>query len=160
MTQEFRIAAIALDENAAAARSRHIEQERDIAISDILDGNFFRPRDSRGGPYHLHLGAKENRLVLEIRLPDGNPDEPHGKLFLSLTPFRKVIKDYFLICDSYYKAIRTAAPSQVEALDMGRRALHDEASKLLQKRLEGKIEVDFDTARRLFTLICVLHMKS
>ena len=157
---EFRIAAIALDEASVIARSKAIEQERDIAISDILDGNFFKPRDSRGGPYHLHLGARENRLLLEIRLPDGVPDEPHGRLQLSLTPFQKVIKDYFLICDSYYKAIRTAAPSQVEALDMGRRALHDEGSTLLIKRLEGKIEVDFDTARRLFTLICVLHMKA
>ena len=157
---EFRIAAIALDEAAMVARTRAIEQERDIAVSDILDGNFFRLRGSEGGPYHLHLGARENRLLLEIRLPDGAPDQPHGRLVLSLTPFHKVIKDYFLICDSYYKAIRTAAPAQVEALDMGRRALHDEASTLLMKRLEGKIEVDFDTARRLFTLICVLHMKS
>ena len=111
---------------------------------------------SAGGPYHLTLGAKENRLVLDIALEDG---APHGRVMLSLTPFRGVIRDYFLICDNYYKAIRTSPPQQIEALDMGRRALHDEGSTLLKKRLEGKIETDFDTARRLFTLICVMHLK-
>jgi uncharacterized protein (UPF0262 family) len=159
MSAPFRIAAIALDEHSVIARSKPIEQERDIAITDLLEENFFHPNGSRGGPYHLHLGVKEHRLLLEIRHQDGAPDEPHGKVQLSLTSFQKVIKDYFLVCDSYYKAIRTAAPSQVEALDMGRRALHDEGSTLLIKKLEGKIELDFDTARRLFTLICVLHMK-
>jgi uncharacterized protein (UPF0262 family) len=159
MNPHFRIAAVALDEHSVIARSRPIEQERDVAITDLLEENFFRPKGSQGGPYHLLLSVTENRLVLEIRLPDGRVDEPHGKVTLSLTPFHKVIKDYFLVCESYYKAIRTAAPAQVEALDMGRRTLHDEGAALLKKRLDSKVEVDFDTARRLYTLICVLHMK-
>ena len=102
------------------------------------------------------LGVSENRLVFDIRLEDGTPVH---KVLLSLTPFRRLIKDYFLVCESYYKAIRNAPPSQIEALDMGRSGLHDEGSHLLKDRLEGKIEVDFDTARRLFTLLCVLHLK-
>ena len=122
----------------------------------ILEKNFFRLKSSPGGPYHLTLGATEGRLVLDVNLEDG---APHGRVMLSLTPFRSVIRDYFLICDNYYKAIRTSPPQQIEALDMGRRALHDEGSTLLRKRLEGKIETDFDTARRLFTLICVMHLK-
>ena len=98
----------------------------------------------------------ENRLVWDIRLTDGTPVMAH---LLSLTPFRRIVKDYFLICDSYYEAIRTSSPSQIEAIDMGRRGLHNEGSQLLMERLTGKVEVDFDTARRLFTLLCVLHWK-
>ncbi|HTP78298.1 MAG TPA: UPF0262 family protein [Rhizomicrobium sp.] len=152
----FRVAAITLDEQSIVRRTREIEQERDIAIYDLLETNSFRPEGSHGGPYRLTLGVEENRLTFDIQLEDGTP---HGKIMLSLTPFRKVIKDYFLICESYYKAIRTAPPSQIEALDMGRRGLHDEGSSLLRERLRGKIEVDHDTARRIFTLICVLHLK-
>ena len=153
---EFRIAAVTLDEDSMVAHSRYVEQEREVAITDLLEENFFRLQDSLGGPYNLTLAVMENRLVFDVSLQDG---VAHGKVMLSLTPFQKVIKDYFLVCDSYYKAIRTASPQQVEALDMGRRALHDEGSTILKKRLDGKVEVDFDTARRLFTLICVLHMK-
>jgi uncharacterized protein (UPF0262 family) len=158
MTSEskYRLAAIALDEATVVRRTREIEQEREIAIYDLLESNSFTPMGSDGGPYNLMLAIEENRLVFDIRLVD---DAPHGKVMLSLTPFRRVIKDYFLVCESYYKAIRTAPPSQIEALDMGRRGLHDEGSKLLQERLAGKIDLDFDTARRLFTLICVLHLK-
>src|ERR1700744_237169 len=156
MSQHFRIAAITLDEHSVVARSKPVEQEREVAISDLLESNFFRLANSSGGPYSLALSVSENRLNLDVALEDGSK---HGKVTLSLTPFRKVIKDYFLVCDTYYKAIRTAPPQQIEALDMGRRALHDEGSVLLQKQLEDKAELDFDTARRLFTLICVLHMK-
>ena len=158
MTDEpvFRLAAITLDERSIVRRTREIEQERDIAIYDLLESNSFRPEGSHGGPYDLMLGIEENRLTFDIRLADGTA---HGKVMLSLTPVRRVVKDYFLICDSYFKAIRTAPPSQIEALDMGRRGLHDEGSKLLQERLKGKIEIDHDTARRIFTLICVLHLK-
>ena len=152
----FRLAAVALDEASVVRRTREIEQEREIAIYDLLETNSFMPVGSNGGPYNLVLAIEENRLVFDIRLAD---DAPHGKVMLSLTPFRRVVKDYFLVCESYYKAIRNAPPSQIEALDMGRRSLHDEGSKLLQQRLAGKIELDFDTARRLFTLICVLHLK-
>ncbi|MEI9932299.1 MAG: UPF0262 family protein [Rhizomicrobium sp.] len=152
----FRLAAVTLDERTVVHRTRQIEQEREIAIYDLLEGNSFQLVGSDGGPYRLVLGIEENRLVFDIHLED---DAAHGKVMLSLTPFRSVIKDYFLICDSYYKAIRTAPPSQIEALDMARRASHNEGSTLLKERLDGKIAVDFDTARRLFTLICVLHLK-
>jgi uncharacterized protein (UPF0262 family) len=152
----FRLCSIMLDERSIVRRTREIEQERDIAIYDLLESNSFKPEGSHGGPYRSILGIEENRLTFDILLEDGTP---HGKIMLSLTPFRKVIKDYFLICESYYKAIRNAPPSQIEALDMGRRGLHDEGSTLLRERLKGKIEVDHDTARRIFTLICVLHLK-
>jgi uncharacterized protein (UPF0262 family) len=152
----FRLSAITLDEKSVVQRSRAIEQEREIAIYDLLEANHFAPQGSPGGPYRLVLGIEENRLVFDIKLES---DEPHGRIMLSMTPFRRVIKDYFLICESYFKAIRTAPPSQIQTLDMGRRGLHDEGSTLLQERLKDKIDVDFDTARRLFTLICVLHLK-
>jgi uncharacterized protein (UPF0262 family) len=153
----FRIAAIELDEHSVVRRTRQIEQEREIAIYDLLEANYFAPDGMVPGPYHLTLSLSENRLVLSIRLASEDPGEL--KVMLSLTPFRHLIKDYFLVCESYYKAIRNAPPSQIEALDMGRRGLHDEGSTLLKERLEGKIAIDFDTARRLFTLICVLHLR-
>jgi uncharacterized protein (UPF0262 family) len=152
----FRIAAIELDEKTLVRRTRQIDQEREIAIYDLLEENSFRPMNSPGGPYKLVLGIEESRLVFDIRLED---DAPHGRIMLSLTPFRKVVKDYFLICESYFKAIREAPPSQIETLDMSRRAVHNEGSQLLLERLSGKIDIDHDTARRLFTLICVLHLK-
>src|SRR5579859_6903509 len=158
MTEDspFRLVNVVLDEATVIRRTREIEQEREIAIYDLLESNNFTPIGSSGGPYNLVLAVEENRLVFDIRLAD---DTPHGKVMLSLTPFRRVIKDYFLVCESYYKAIRNAPPSQIEALDMGRRGLHDEGSKLLLERLKGKIAIDHDTARRIFTLICVLHLK-
>lgn len=152
----FRLVAVALDERTVVHRTRQIEQECEIAIYDLIEDNSFAPAGSPGGPYRLSLAVEENRLVFDIRLED---DSAHGKVMLSLTPFRSVIRDYFLICDSYFKAIRNAPQSQIEALDMARRVSHNEGSTLLQDRLKGKIEVDFDTARRLFTLICVLHLK-
>jgi uncharacterized protein (UPF0262 family) len=152
----FRIAELVLDERTVMRRSPDVEHERKVAIFDLLEENSFTPNGSEGGPYLLHLAIEENRLVFDIRL-EGSVE--HGKVMLSLTPFRKIIKDYFLICESYYDAIKTAAPAQIEAIDMGRRGLHNEGSELLKERLAGKIELDFDTARRLFTLICVLHIK-
>jgi uncharacterized protein (UPF0262 family) len=153
---DFRLSSIALDEKTVVRRTREIEQEREIAIYDLLEANSFTLAGSPGGPYKLILGVEENRLIFDIRLED---DSEHGRVMLSLTPFRKVIKDYFLICDSYFKAIRNAPPSQIETLDMTRRGVHDEGSKLLEERLAGKIAVDHDTARRLFTLVCVLHLR-
>jgi uncharacterized protein (UPF0262 family) len=152
----FRLFAIELDEQTVVRRTREIEQEREIAIYDLLEGNHFHPAGSEGGPYRLVLGIAENRLVFDVRLDSG---EAHGRIMLSLTSFRRVIKDYFLVCESYFKAIRNAPPAHIEALDMGRRGLHNEGSELLRERLNGKIDIDFDTARRLFTLICVLHLK-
>jgi uncharacterized protein (UPF0262 family) len=137
-------------------RSRAIEQEREVAIYDLIEKNSFRLEGSEGGPYHLTLGLEENRLVLDVSLEGG---APHGRVLMSLTPLRKVVKDYFLVCENYYKAIRTAPPYQIEALDMARKTLHDEGARELQHRLEGKVQTDFDTARRLFTLVCVLQMR-
>jgi uncharacterized protein (UPF0262 family) len=153
---DFRIVAIDLDERTLLRRTREIEQEREIAIYDLLEANRFKPHGSLGGPYKLVLAIEEDRLVFDIRLEDGRE---HGRVVLSLTPFRKVVKDYFLICESYFKAIRNAPPPQIETLDMSRRGIHDEGSVLLMDRLQGKIELDRDTARRLFTLVCVLHMR-
>ncbi len=153
----FRLIEITLDESTVVRRSPDIEHERKVAIYDLLEGNSFRPEGSEVGPYRLHLSVEENRLVFDIRTGE---DEQHAKVMLSLTPFRKIVKDYFLICESYYDAIKTAAPAQIEAIDMGRRGLHNEGSELLKARLDGKVAVDFDTARRLFTLICVLHIKA
>jgi uncharacterized protein (UPF0262 family) len=153
---DFRLTAITLDEHSVVQRSRAIEQEREVAIYDLLEANLFKPDGSPGGPYHLSLAVEETRLALDIALEDGTP---HGKVLLSLTPLRKTVKDYFLVCENYYKAIRTAPPYQIESLDMARRGLHDEGARELQARLEGKVETDFDTARRLFTLVCVLQMR-
>jgi uncharacterized protein (UPF0262 family) len=153
---EHRISAVTLDDASVVRRTLAIEQEREVAIYDLLEANSFKLAGSDAGPYRLNLGVEENRLVFDLVLEDG---AQHAKIQLSLTPFRALIKDYFLVCDSYYRAIRTAPPSQIESLDMGRRALHDEGAELLRSRLAGRVECDFDTARRLFTLICVLHLK-
>jgi uncharacterized protein (UPF0262 family) len=151
-----RLVMVSLDDNTMGAASRDIEHERAIAIYDLIDENFFAPVGHDGGPYCLTLQAVENRLVFDIRTESGAPVIAH---YLSLSPFRRLVKDYFLVCESYYQAIRTATPSHIEAIDMGRRALHNEGSELLQQRLKDKVTVDFDTARRLFTLLTVLHWK-
>ncbi len=153
---DHRISAIVLDEKSVLSRTPAIEQEREVAISDLLEGNHFKPKGSTGGPYRLALSVKENRLVFDITRESG---VRVARILLSLTPFRGIVRDYFLVCDSYYKAIRTAPPSQIESLDMGRRAVHNEGTQLLIERLGSKVETDFETARRLFTLICVLHLK-
>ncbi len=153
---KYKITAIDLDEKIVLRHSADVEHERRVAIFDLLEDNYFHPVGSGGGPYHLLLGVEENRLVFDIKLEDGSY---HGKVMLSLTPFRRIIKDYFLVCESYYDAIRNASTQQIEAIDMGRRSLHNEGSELLRERLAGKIDVDLLTARRLFTLICVLHIR-
>ncbi|WP_304167802.1 UPF0262 family protein [Phenylobacterium aquaticum] len=149
-----RLQSVEIDEDSLAAVSRDQEQERQIAIFDLLEENFFCPEGAASGPYDLKMGLVENRLVLDVTGP--GYERRH---ILSLSPFRSLIKDYFMICESYYQAIRNSTPSQIEALDMGRRGLHNEASNLLRTRLTGKIETDLDTARRLFTLICALHWR-
>ena len=151
-----RLVAVSLDERSIGRSNRNIENERAVAIKDLIAANSFAPVGHRGGPYALHLGMKDNRLLLDIRLADGEPVIAH---LLSLSPFKRIVKDYFLICDSYYSAIRNSTPQQIEALDMGRRGLHNEGSSLLRERLEGKVKTDLDTARRLFTLICALHWR-
>jgi uncharacterized protein (UPF0262 family) len=152
----FWIASVTLDEDIAQ-RTAEIEQEKKVAIHDLLVENHFEPSGSDGGPYHLLLSIAENRLVFDVRLDD---ERAHGRYLLSLTPFRRVLKDYHQLCDNYYLAIREAPPARIEAIDMGRRGLHDEGSRILRERLEGKIDIDFETARRLFTLISALHLKA
>jgi uncharacterized protein (UPF0262 family) len=155
-----RIAHISLDEASIARRSPEIDHERAIAAYDLIQSNRFELSDGRKGPYHLKLFVEENRLMIDIRRHEARGDgEPLLLIGLSLNPFRRVIKDYFTLCDSYYAAIRQASPSQIEAIDMGRRALHNEGSELLTERLAGKVTLDLDTARRLFTLMCALHLR-
>lgn len=151
-----RLVGVELDEESLDPGSRDVEHEREVAIYDLLEENTFAPVGHDGGPYRLHLLHSANRLVFDVRLEDESPVIAHH---LSLTPFRKIVKDYFMMCESYYQAIRTSTPSQIEAIDMGRRGLHNEGSELLMERLKNKIDMDFDTARRLFTLITVLHWK-
>jgi uncharacterized protein (UPF0262 family) len=154
--QDGRLAAVTLDESSIGRSNRDVEHERAVAIYDLIADNTFKPLGHEGGPYALQLGISGNRLVFDIRATDGTPVIAH---MLSLAPFRRIVKDYFTVCDSYYAAIRTATPDRIEALDMGRRALHDEGSHIVIERLKRKVEIDFDTARRLFTLITVLHWK-
>src|SRR6266404_703829 len=151
-----RIVAVTLDEESIGRSGPDIEHERAIAIYDLVEKNLFAPQGADRGPFTLHIGITGSRLMFDIRREDGASVVVH---LLSLTPFRRIVKDYFMICDSYYQAIRTATPDRIEAIDMGRRGIHDEGSRTLQERLKGKVRIDFETARRLFTLICVLHWK-
>lgn len=151
-----RLVDVELDESIGRS-TPDVEHERAVAIFDLIEENSFRPAaDSGEGPYRLKLSLVDAKLVFAVTREDGDPVVTH---ILSLTPFRRVVKDYFLICESYYEAIRSSTPSQIEAIDMGRRGLHNEGSQTLMDRLSGKIDVDFDTARRLFTLVCVLHWR-
>ena len=151
-----RLIAITFDETSIERGTPEVEHERAIAIYDLLEENVFDPVGVADGPYRLLLSIRENRLTFHIQAESGETLVTH---ILSLSPLRKVVKDYFLICESYFSAIKTAAPAQIEAIDMGRRGVHDEGSRLLAERLEGKVNLDHDTARRLFTLICALHFK-
>jgi uncharacterized protein (UPF0262 family) len=163
----MRIAEIALDEHSVLARSEPVENERAAAISDLLKDNYFAPCSGLAGPFAVHVAVEENRLVLYIR-PLGNgsvtEDSTAGRtretIVLPLASFRRIVKDYFLVCESYYKAIRDRSLAQVEAIDAGRRSLHDEGADLLTERLAGKVAIDHATARRLFTLLCVLHLRA
>ena len=151
-----RLVSVTLDEASIGRSNPDVEHERAVAIYDLLEQNTFMPVGHDGGPYALHLSINGNRLVFDIRLEDGTPVMAH---LFSLTPLRRIVKDYYMICDSYYQAIRTATPDKIEAIDMGRRAIHNDGSRILMERLKDKVTVDLDTARRLFTLICVLHWK-
>jgi uncharacterized protein (UPF0262 family) len=157
---DHRISAIDLDERTIVWRNADVEQERRVAIFDLLEGNSFRPvteyAQSYAGPYKVKMRLEEGRLAMDIQ---DAADAALESVVLPLSPFRRIVRDYFAICDSYYQAIRESTPSQIETVDMARRAIHNEAAELLQERLESKVVVDFDTARRLFTLLCVLHIK-
>jgi len=158
--EDHRISHIDLDEATILWRNADIEQERKVAIFDLIEENRFKPlRAAAGGldgPWRVRLSVRDGRLALEISQEGGEPVET---LLLGLGRFRRPIREYFAICDSYYQAIRKASAREIETIDMARRAIHDQAARLLLERLEGKVETDFATARRLFTLICVLHIK-
>ncbi|MDH6269911.1 uncharacterized protein (UPF0262 family) [Rhizobium sp. SG_E_25_P2] len=151
----FRLSDVILDESIGRS-TPDVEHERAVAIFDLLEENSFRPEGHAGGPYRLKLSLIDHKLVLAITTADGEAVATH---ILSLTPLKRIIKDYFMICESYYQAIRSASPSQIEAIDMGRRGIHNEGSQTLEDRLKGKVAIDFDTARRLFTLVCVLYWR-
>jgi uncharacterized protein (UPF0262 family) len=151
-----RLVSVTLDEASIGRSNEDVEHEREVAIYDLLEMNTFMPVGHESGPYALHLSVNGNRLVFDIRLEDGTPVMAH---LFSLSPLRRIVKDYYMICDSYYAAIRTATPDKIEAIDMGRRGIHNEGSQILMERLKDKVTIDIDTARRLFTLICVLHWK-
>jgi uncharacterized protein (UPF0262 family) len=147
---------VQLDEKTMVRRSPEVEHERAVAIYDLLEENYFAIHGDFVGPYGLHIRLEDNRLIFDVRTEDGHP---LTEIPLPLKSFQKVVKDYFLICESYFTAIKKSTPSQIEAIDMGRRGLHNEGSELLRERLAGKADIDFDTARRLFTLVCVLHIR-
>ena len=152
-----RIVHVVLDEKTLVRRKPEVEHERAVAIFDLLEENSFEPAGLlEHGPFNLHLSIVDNRLNFDIRTQSG---DHLTTVPLPLSPFRSIVRDYFLICESYYNAIRKALPSQIEAIDQGRRSLHNEGSAVLRERLEGKVAIDHDTARRLFTLICVLHIR-
>ncbi len=157
---KWRIAKIDLDEDTILWRNADVEQERRVAIFDLIDENTFKPvrlvENGHDGPFNLKLGVQDGRLAMEIGVAGSDIAET---LILGLARFRRPIREYFAICDSYYQAIRKATPAEIETIDMARRGVHNGAAELLQERLEGKVETDFATARRLFTLICVLHIK-
>ena len=155
--QSRRVVRIDLEDMASLRQSAEAEQERAVAIFDLIEENEFAPEIDHPGPYHLVLAVADSRLVFDIR---ATGDAPVYKFTLSLSPLRRIIKEYFDVCESYYAAIKNSSLSQIEAIDMGRRGLHNEGSEILRDRLAGKVTVDFGTARRLFTLICALHMKT
>ena len=154
--EQARLVEVTLDSGSIGRNSVDVEHEREVAIFDLLERNSFALEDHDGGPYTLHLSLADNRLVFTVGDEKRNPIV---HVMLSLSPFRRLVKDYFLMCESYYQAIKCQPPSRIEAIDMGRRGLHDEGSRLLMERLKGKVLVDVATARRLFTLICALHWK-
>jgi uncharacterized protein (UPF0262 family) len=155
--ERHRIVHVALDERSVLRRKPEVEHERAVAIFDLLEENHFKPAEcAESGPFHLHLGIEDNRLVLDVR---DVLDQGLTRIQLPVSTFKTIVRDYFMICDSYYQAIRKASPSQIEAIDMGRRGLHNEGAELLRERLAEKVEIDRNTARRLFTLVCVLHIR-
>ena len=152
---DFRLCDVVLDDSIGRS-TPDVEHERAVAIFDLIEENSFEPAGHSGGPYRLSISLVDAKLVFTIKTES---DEAVATHILSLTPFRRIIKDYFMICESYYEAIRSSTPSQIEAIDMGRRGIHNDGSQTLMDRLSGKIKVDFDTARRLFTLVCVLYWR-
>lgn len=151
---DHRLASIELDAATLPAATAEIEHERRVAIFDLVEKNVFEPAGAASGPYALKMSSQDGRLVFDVAGPDFS--KAHG---LSMSPLNKVIKDYIEICDSYYEALRGTSPAKIEAVDMGRRGLHNEGAELLKARLDGKIAIDHETARRLFTLVTALYRR-
>ncbi len=151
-----RLIAVDLDASIEASPSPEADHERRVAIYDLIEENSFSLPNGKEGPYRLQLSTQDGRLLFEIF---NEQEEKVSIIGLSLSPFRAIVRDYFTICESYYQAIRLSTPSQIETIDMARRGLHNEGSEILKERLHGKVDIDFDTARRLFTLVCVLHWR-
>jgi len=158
VSDKQRIVSIFLDEKSVVRRAAHVEHERKVAVYDLLEENYFAPVDDDAGPYTLRLSIEENRMVFDVW--DEKDSVALIKFSLPLNTFRRIVKDYFMVCESYFEAIKTAPPSRIESLDMGRRGLHNEGSDILRERLKDKVEIDRATARRLFTLLCVLHIRT
>jgi len=156
MTDTSRIQNIFLDERTVVNRTAQVEHERKVALFDLIEDNSFGLIGGPDGPYVLHLSIEENRLAFDVR---DVHDKPLKRFILALSPFRSIVREYLMVCDSYYTAIKSSSPSQIEAIDMGRRGLHNDGSDILKERLKSKVELDKSTARRLFTLVCVLHIK-
>lgn len=155
--EDHYIAELNIDVDSLPVTNVEMQHERRVAIFDLLEGNVFRPLESEKGPYVVDLSLQDGqRLVFNVKLTTG---ADIGKYTLSMTPFRRIVKDYFMICESYHNAIRTATSAQIEAIDMGRRGLHNEGSRLLTDSLRNSIDIDFNTSRRVFTLICSLHRR-
>jgi uncharacterized protein (UPF0262 family) len=155
-SEQARLVEVTLDSDSLGRNSADVEHEREVAIFDLLERNSFALENHDRGPYTLHLSVADSRLVFTV----GDATRaPIANVMLSLSPFRRLVKDYFLMCETYFQAIKTAPPSRIEAIDLSRRGLHDEGSRLLMERLKGKVLIDIATARRLFTLICALHWK-
>lgn len=150
------VRSLTLDDASIVRRAPHIEDERRTAIADLIAGNYFAPQCVDAGPYDVFLSVRENRLLFTI---SSERLESPREVILPITPFKGIIRDYFMMCESYFAALGQTEPHRLEALDMGRRGVHNEGSELLIQQLDGRIKLDFDTARRLFTLICVLHIK-
>ena len=157
MSDTQRIANINLDKTSVISLSPQVDHERKVAIFDLLEDNCFDPVGLASGPYSLILMIEDNRLVFDVRSEN---DEELGKFNLPVGTFRRIVKDYFMICDSYYEAIKRSSPSQIEAIDMGRRGLHNEGAEILKEKLADKVMINETTARRLFTLVCVLHIRA
>jgi uncharacterized protein (UPF0262 family) len=155
--ESARIAEIQLDSASIVRWNREVEHERQVAIFDLKERNFFRLVNGFAGPYRVLLSLREANLIFAVSDQEGRSQT---EITLSTRPFRRIVKDYFLICDSYFQAIRSASPSRIEAIDMGRRGLHNEGAEKLAEALVEKVEIDGETARRLFTLICVLHIRA
>ncbi len=157
MSDTQRIASINLDKSSVIRLSPQVDHERKVAIFDLLEDNCFDPIGLSSGPYSVILMIEDNRLVFDVR---SEKDEKLGQFNLPVGTFRRIVKDYFMICDSYYEAIKRSSPSQIEAIDMGRRGLHNEGADILKEKLAEKVTIDETTARRLFTLVCVLHIRA